>query len=48
MQERERDHHNHFQASEGSPWSISGGEKKSMENDRRKRKRKSLISLLWL
>jgi len=29
-----------------SPWSISGGEKKVMENERRKRKRKSLLSLL--
>jgi hypothetical protein len=35
MQEIERDPHNHFLASEGRPWSISGGEKKLMENERR-------------
>jgi hypothetical protein len=49
MQERERSSsqvHNHFQASEGRSWSISGGEKKLMENDKRKRKRKYLIYLL--
>jgi hypothetical protein len=27
MEERERDPHKHFQASEGRPWSIRGGGK---------------------